>query len=64
MAHVKHFEQLGNAYLELSRYTREKYVWDQILANRYRWTERELKDALKYINGYCKAYGKPIITIK
>ncbi len=64
MAHVKQFEQLKNSYFELSSFTKEKYVWDQILANRHRWTERELRDALCYMNGYCTAYGQPKITIK
>jgi hypothetical protein len=50
MAHLKHFEQMGKAYLTLSKLEKETFVWEQILANRGKWTKRELKDSLKYIN--------------
>jgi hypothetical protein len=26
------------------------YVWQQILANRGKWTEKEFKESLRYIN--------------
>jgi hypothetical protein len=51
MAHLKQFEELGEAtYLTLSTLDKEMYVWNQILANRVRWTEAELEESLRYIN--------------
>jgi Metallopeptidase toxin 4 len=50
MAHVKHFEEIGEVYLKLSELEKEMYVWNQILANKERWTKAELIDALDYIN--------------
>ena len=50
MAHFKHFEQMGEAYFTLSRLEKETFVWEQILANRGKWTKAELQDGLRYIN--------------
>jgi hypothetical protein len=50
MAHLKHFEEVGEAYLTLSKLKKETYVWEQILANRSKWTKAELQDSLNYIN--------------
>ena len=50
MAHLKHFEEVGEAYLSLSKLDKETYVWKEILANRGKWTKAELQDALRYIN--------------
>ncbi|WP_294233687.1 zincin-like metallopeptidase toxin domain-containing protein, partial [uncultured Chryseobacterium sp.] len=51
MCHLKHFKEIGEiAYKGLSRLDKEMYVWKQILANRGKWTEAELKDSLDYIN--------------
>lgn len=64
MCHLKHFEEVGVvAYQGLNLLEKETYVWKQILANRGRWTDLELKDSLNYINGIrIKRYGlKPLI---
>ena len=50
MTHLKHFEQIGESYLTLSKLEKETFVWEQILANRSKWTKAELQDALNYIN--------------
>jgi hypothetical protein len=50
MTHFKHFEQLGDAYFKLNRLQKEMHVWEQIVANRRRWTKEELDEALNYIN--------------
>ncbi|MCQ4142000.1 zincin-like metallopeptidase toxin domain-containing protein [Chryseobacterium sp. EO14] len=50
MAHVKHFEIYGEAYHDLNRLERETYVWEQVYANRDRWTKAELQSSLDYIN--------------
>jgi hypothetical protein len=50
MAHLKHFEEVGGVYLTMSKLEKETYVWNQILANRSKWTKPELQDALNYIN--------------
>ena len=57
MVHLKHFEEIGDAYLTLSKLDKETYVWKQILANRAKWTKAELEDALKYINRERKKAG-------
>lgn len=65
MAHLKHFEEIGDIYLTLSRLEKETYVWKQILANKNKWTKAELLDALNYINRVRKAAGiKEPIKIK
>lgn len=65
MAHLKHFEEIGDVYLTLSRLEKETYVWEQILANRNKWTNSELQDALNYINRIRKSFGiKEPIKIK
>ena len=50
MTHLKNFEQIGESYLTLSKLEKETFVWEQILANRSKWTKAELQDALNYIN--------------
>ncbi|WP_282786479.1 zincin-like metallopeptidase toxin domain-containing protein [Flavobacterium croceum] len=50
MAHVKHFEQIGEVYHTLDRLQKETYVWKQIIENKGKWTKDELQDALDYIN--------------
>ena len=51
MCHLKHFEEVGEiAYKGYDVLEKEMYVWKQILANRSRWTEKELKESLRYIN--------------
>ena len=50
MAHLKHFEQVGDAYFGLNKLEKEMFVWEQILANKNRWTQAELADSLMYIN--------------
>ncbi|WP_344832833.1 zincin-like metallopeptidase toxin domain-containing protein [Chryseobacterium ginsenosidimutans] len=50
MAHVKHFEQAGEAYHDLELLDKEMYVWEQIYENRQRWTKAELESSLEYIN--------------
>lgn len=50
MAHVKHFEQVGEAYHDLELLDKEMYVWEQIFENKQRWTKAELDSALEYIN--------------
>jgi len=65
MAHVKHFEQVGEVYHTLDRLQKETYVWKQIIENRVKWTNAELKEALKYINDIrVKEYGLKSLTIK
>jgi Metallopeptidase toxin 4 len=49
--HYFHFEEVGElSYKQLSKLDKEMYVWKQILENRSRWTNAELKDSLRYIN--------------
>jgi hypothetical protein len=50
IAHLKHFEEIGETYLTLSKLEKETYVWEQILGNRSKWTKAELQDSLRYIN--------------
>ncbi|MDM1074383.1 hypothetical protein HX001_18040 [Empedobacter brevis] len=58
MCHLKHFEEVGEiAYKGFSTIKKEMYVWKQILSNRSKWTEAELKDSLKYINKERKKAG-------
>jgi zincin-like metallopeptidase toxin 4 of polymorphic toxin system len=57
MAHVKHFEELGETYHTLQRLQKESYVWKQILENSGRWTKAELKESLRYINEIREAEG-------
>src|SRR5690606_13125847 len=57
MAHLKHFEEVGDAYLSMSKLKKETYVWNQILSNRSKWTKAELQDALNYINRERKKAG-------
>ncbi len=57
MAHLKHFEEVGDVYLTMSKLEKETYVWNQILANRSKWTKAELQDALNYINRERKKAG-------
>lgn len=65
MAHFKHYEEVGEAYLTLSKLEKETYVWEQILANRNKWTKAELQDSLNYINGIREEqYGLEILKIK
>lgn len=63
MAHVKHFEQLGEIYHTLNTLEKETYVWEQTLVNRNRWTEAELEDALAYINSIREKFGFEPIKI-
>jgi hypothetical protein len=52
MAHANHFHQVGEAaYASLSKLDREMYVWEQIIAQKGRWTKAEIDDCLNYING-------------
>ncbi len=51
MCHLKHFEEVGDiTYKGFSTIEKEMYVWKQILSNRSKWTEAELKESLNYIN--------------
>jgi hypothetical protein len=50
MAHLRHFEEIGDSYHILNELEKEMYVWKQILENRAKWTEQELYEALDYIN--------------
>lgn len=60
MAHLKHFEELGDVYHTLNELEKEMYVWKEILANRGKWTVEELNDSLDYINRIRRnpKYGK------
>jgi hypothetical protein len=50
LAHLKHYELLGEAYKTISKLEKEMYVWRQIYSQKTKWTTAELKDALNYIN--------------
>jgi Metallopeptidase toxin 4 len=50
LAHLKHYELLGEAYKTISKLEKEMYVWRQIISQRARWTTKELEDTLRYIN--------------
>ena len=66
MAHVKHYELLGDAYHELNVLQKETYVWKEILASRGNWKKGELEDSLEYINRIRtdKKFGLKPIKIK
>ncbi|WP_185155102.1 zincin-like metallopeptidase toxin domain-containing protein [Chryseobacterium sp. c4a] len=66
ICHLKHFEEVGaEAYRGYNRLTKEMYVWKQIIAQRGRWTEAELNDALNYINRVrVNEYGLKPLKIK
>ncbi|RKS26340.1 zincin-like metallopeptidase toxin 4 of polymorphic toxin system [Flavobacterium endophyticum] len=65
MAHLKHFEEIGESYLTISRLEKETYVWEQIFANRNKWTKAELQDSLNYMNGIrIKSYNLEPLKIK
>ena len=65
LAHLKHYEELGEAYLLLSRLEKETYVWKEIFANKSKWTKPELQDALNYINKIrIREYGLEPLKIK
>jgi len=50
-AHLKQFLELGEeTYQTLNKLQKETYVFEQILANKNKWTRAELEDALKYLN--------------
>lgn len=63
MAHVNHFHQLGEAaYRSLTELEKEMYVWEQIFAQKGRWTKAEIDDCLNYINGIRDKFNlNPII---
>ncbi|MGB3592026.1 MAG: zincin-like metallopeptidase toxin domain-containing protein [Nonlabens sp.] len=50
MAHLKHFEEIGDAYSKLKTWKKETYVWEQILSQKRKWTREELDTSLKYVN--------------
>ena len=51
MKHLEHFEEVGEiAYNKLNTLQKETYVWNKILAERGKWTQAELNEALVYIN--------------
>jgi len=64
IAHLKQFEQLGEAHHALNELEKETYVWKQILENRGRWTKAELKGSLDYINEIRYEFGLDPIQMK
>ncbi|KXH83702.1 hypothetical protein AU378_14120 [Chryseobacterium kwangjuense] len=64
MSHVKHFEQLDEAYHALSVLEKETYVWEQTLANRHRWAKAEFQEALDYINRVREDFDLEPLIIK
>ncbi len=50
-AHLKQYLELGeDVYKTLDKLQKETYVWEQILANKGKWTKAEIEDALWYVN--------------
>lgn len=39
------------------------YVWEQIYKNKSKWTDEELEDALRYINGESEKKGLDKIVL-
>lgn len=64
MAHLKHFEKIGDAYLLLKPWQRETYVFEEIWKQRHLWTNKELEHALKYVNDVRDKAGQPLILKK
>ncbi|MGG8496191.1 zincin-like metallopeptidase toxin domain-containing protein [Tenacibaculum sp. TC6] len=63
-AHLKHFEELGEAYHPLKTWEKETYVWEQIWSRRRDWTKEELELSLNYANRERKKAGIDLIKIK
>lgn len=63
-AHLKHFEELGEAYHPLKTWQKETYVWEQIWSKKRDWTKEELELSLNYANRERKKAGIDIIKIK
>jgi hypothetical protein len=64
-AHLKQFLELGEGvYKTYDKLQKETYVWEQILANKNRWTKAELQDALWYINKVRKEFNLEPLKIK
>ena len=64
MAHLKHFEEIGNAYLPLKAWQRETYVFEEIWKQKHLWTKQEQEHALKYVNGERKKAGQSLVIKK
>ncbi|WP_298893676.1 zincin-like metallopeptidase toxin domain-containing protein [uncultured Psychroserpens sp.] len=64
MAHVKHFEELGDAYHGLKAWEKETYVFEEIWSQKRKWTNKELNHALNYVNKVRYEAGQPLINKK
>lgn len=63
MAHLKHYEEIGDAYYSLKTWQRETYVWEQIWSESRKWTSEELKTSLNYANKHRKESGIELLKI-
>lgn len=64
MAHLKHFEEIGNSYLPLKAWQRETYVFEEIWKQKHLWTKEELEHALRYVNQERERAGQTLIIKK
>jgi len=64
MAHLKHFEEIGDAYLPLKPWQRETYVFEEIWKQKHLWTKKEAQHALDYVNQVRSEYGQPLVIKK
>ena len=63
--HVLQWVELGEeVYKSLTILEKETYVWEQIYKNKFLWTEKELKESLRYINEKRIEFGKEPLKIK
>ncbi|MGB3592022.1 MAG: zincin-like metallopeptidase toxin domain-containing protein [Nonlabens sp.] len=64
MAHLEHFEEVGETYFGLKTWEKETYVWEQIWSQRRKWTKRELEKSLEYVNDKRNQAGIPSLNIR
>lgn len=64
MMHLRHFEEIGDAYHGLKAWQKETYVFEQIWKNKGIFNEGELKHALKYVNQEREKAGIHLLNYK
>lgn len=64
VSEVKQWHNRGSKIYEgIESLDREMYVWEQIYKNKSKWTDEELEDALRYINGESEKKGLDKIVL-
>ncbi|HEU4495925.1 MAG TPA: zincin-like metallopeptidase toxin domain-containing protein [Flavobacterium sp.] len=63
MSHVKHFEELGEAYHKLPAWEKETYVFKEIWKQKHLHTKEELEHALEYVNSVREKARQKLIKL-